>query len=92
MDTLVVILIVAAAIVLALAFVRIVGQRRRERTLDRDRLGRQVTGHRQQAESLAAKADDLAPQAEEHRFAAEEHVAQARELEDEAARLAVWLR
>jgi hypothetical protein len=86
MDTLAIILIIAAAIVFSLAFVRVTGQRRRSRALRRERLDMQARGHRQEAGALSAKADELAPQAEEHRRVAEEHITQARELEDRAAR------
>jgi hypothetical protein len=86
MDTLLFILVAAVAIVLLLAFVRLTGQRRRERALRRERLGMTARGHRQEADAHSAKAEELAPMAEEHRRAAEEHIVEARDLEDRAAR------
>ena len=89
MSTAAVILIVAAVVViLAVGFLLLrprMEARRQEREQHRARLGREVSGHRQEAESRSTVAQEAAQRAEAERRAAEEHAAKAAELEGEAA-------
>ena len=61
-------------------------RRRLELQQHQDRLGREVEGHRQEAQTRGSAAADAASEAEAHRRVAADHVAQAKELEDSAAR------
>ena len=89
MSTAAVIAIVVAVVVLVLAVLVLLPRMRRRRLeleQQRARLGREVAGHRQEAQARGSAAADAASEAEAHRRVAEDHVVQAKELEDSAAR------
>src|SRR5688500_16465993 len=90
MSTLAVILIVAGVLVLLAVALLVLRPRMQARRLEREqhraRLGREVSGHREEAGVRSAEAQETAREAESQRRVAEEHAAKASELEDEAAR------
>ncbi len=89
MSTAAVILIVAAVVVaLGLVFLLLrprMEARRQVREQHRARLGREVSGHREEAESRSTAAEEAAQRAEAERREAEKHAASAAELEGKAA-------
>jgi hypothetical protein len=90
MSTAAVIAIVVAVVVLLALTVLVLLPRMRRRRLEleqqRARLGREVAGHRQEAQARGSAAADAASEAEAHRRVAEDHVGKAKGLEDSAAR------
>ena len=83
-----IVLIVAAAVLIACLalFVVRTRERRREARLERERAGRRVEGHREEARLHASRVESLEPQAQEHRQQAREHTAMAEELEERVER------
>ena len=77
MDTIAVILIVVGALILLALVFGLVRNRLAARRAERERLAREASDHRQQADANVSKARVLGDEADTHREAAEHHAALA---------------